>query len=175
MLTPKGGLPMRGIFILLCLLFMMPFPAPSLSHTGFAPEGTWYIRIIARDDSPAAQEEKLFLRDRLLPLFPENPRALPAYFSSIRSAARQLAPCEAEIRFWTPDEKTLPAPTVYITIGEGGGKNWWGMLYPQAPEMARTPESREEAEIKIIWPIWEWMKSLLKNGFIPRAQSIAGL
>ena len=65
---------MRRFFIFLLLLVCMPFSA----------RGEMYIRIIARDDSWAAQMEKFQFRDEILPLLPENPRELPRKIREIQ-------------------------------------------------------------------------------------------
>ena len=95
---------MRFFYLLMCLL--------CLSARCCRAEEIWYLRIIARDDSPAAQEEKLALRDHLLPLFPENAKELPQALPGIVQAARRFTACRVEIKAWAPHEKTPPAPTV---------------------------------------------------------------
>ena len=53
-------------------------------------------------------------------------------------------------------------PTVYITLGEGKGHNWWGVLYEDALLWARADEGEEkDGEVVFLWPIWEWLCRLL--------------
>lgn len=172
MLTPKGGRIMRGLlFSVIFLLLFSFFPAVSALEIPPA-EGVCYVRIIARDNSPLAQEEKLRLRDAILPLFPEKPEELSFFLPFITASAKAIAPCSVEFRSWSPDQKTPPAPTFYIIIGEGGGQNWWGVLYSGTPEMAGARETRDNSEINVIWPLWEWIKNLWKKGFIPPSAPI---
>ena len=132
---------MRRFFIFLLLLVCMPFSA----------RGEMYIRIIARDDSWTAQMEKVQFRDEILPLLPENPRELPR---AIREIQRNYA-CQIEIRPWAPEGKAL-YPTVYITLGEGRGHNWWGVLFPDSLRLAKMGEN-ETGEITFRYPIFTFL------------------
>ena len=145
---------MRFFYLFLCLLF--------LGVRSCRAEDIWYLRIIARDDSPAAQEEKLALRDHLLPLFPDRAKELPRELPGIVQAALRFTACRVEIKAWAPHKKTPPAPTVYITIGEGGGHNWWGILYRDAHRL--LPSSGLQAQpgepVHFSWPFLGWLKDL---------------
>ena len=161
---------MRGIlFSVVFLILFSYFPAVSVSESSYAGE-VYYIRIIARDDSPPAQEEKILLRDALLPLFPEKAEELSAFLPHITAVAQALAPCSVEMRAWSPHQKTPPAPTVYITIGEGGGKNWWGVLYEGAKEMAAGEETALSDTISIRWCLPELLKNFLQRFLILRKE-----
>lgn len=146
------------IFCMVLCICMLVFPAPSR-----AEERPWYFRMIARDDSPAAQAEKIRLRDQLLPLFPSQEEEFLHQLPLILAAARASGDCRAQILIWSPDEKTPPAPTVYITIGKGGGKNWWGLLYQDAYLWAGIPggETAPSDEIRFSWPWLRWLISRL--------------
>ncbi len=126
-----------------------------------AAEERWYYRVIARNDTAEAQEEKIRVRDAVLSFCPETAKHLPAVFPTMKDAAESVAPCRIEIKTWSPDTETPPAPTVYITIGEGRGRNCWGVLYADSLLMAKAEESPEEPErVEFVWPFWSWLLSL---------------
>lgn len=122
-------------------------------------EEIWYLRVIGRDDTASGQEEKIRVRNAALSACPENLADMGETLTAIQRAAERLAPCRVEIRLWRPDEKTPAAPTVYITVGEGRGHNWWGLLYKNALLLSRmdTEETDAETDGAVIfeWPILE--------------------
>ena len=125
-----------------------------------AEEG-WYYRVIARNDSAEAQEEKLRVRDAVLEACPACAAELPFSLYKIRNAAESVAPCRVEIVAWSPDESEPPALTLFITIGEGRGHNCWGVLYADARLMAKAEDIPGEPErVEFVWPIWSWILSL---------------
>lgn len=154
---------MRGFLLpllslaLTAMLFLMPL-------CGGAEE-TWYLRVVARDDTPAAQAEKLRVRDAVWAVCPSNASTLPSCLSALSIAAREITPCcQVELKSWTPDEKTPAAPTVYITIGAAEGKNWWGILYEDSLLLARAEEQPGEqpnAGVVFLWPWLAWLRDLL--------------
>ncbi len=99
-----------------------------------------YLRVVARDDSPEAQAEKLRLRDAVRAACPARCADPQALLPLIQSIAAPFAPCRVDLRPWTPGGGVPPAPTVYILLGEGAGHNWWGILYPNALLWARLEE-----------------------------------
>ncbi|MCR4885418.1 MAG: hypothetical protein K5919_00695, partial [Clostridiales bacterium] len=52
-----------------------------------SPGERWYVRVVARSDAPAAQAEKIRVRDAVLRACPERPEALPAALPRILAAA----------------------------------------------------------------------------------------
>lgn len=140
MLIPKGG-GMRRFFILFLLLIGLPFAA----------RGEMYIRIIARDDSLSAQQEKILIRNEILPLLPENARDLP---QALQEIERNFG-CRAKIRPWAPLGRPL-RQTVYITLGEGKGYNWWGILFPDSLRLAKMG-GHETGEITFRYPIFTFL------------------
>ena len=151
---------MRYLFRLAGIVF--------LSFCLFSPQGraedTWYLRVIARDDSTAAQAEKLRVRDAVLFLCPERAQDLAAALPDIHAAVQAIAPCAMEIRSWTPDAARVPAaPTLYVTVGAGQGHNWWGLLYEDSLLMAQA-EADDTEEITFVWPIVTWFLRLLGWG-----------
>lgn len=125
-------------------------------------EGTWYLRIIGRDDTPAAQEEKMRVRQAVWAQCPQDAGNIKNALPAIQRAAEAVSPCRVEIRSWSPDGENPAAPTVYITLGEGKGHNWWGVLYEDALLWARADEGEEkDGEVVFLWPIWAWLCRLL--------------
>ena len=128
-------------------------------------EGRVYLRVVARDDSPAAQAEKLRVRDRVLSVCPDRMDSPGALLALARDAACSLAPCQVDWRWWSPGEGTPAAPTVHIVIGPGRGRNWWGVLYRDALGWARAGEENGGGEtVFFLWPVWDWLCRLLGGG-----------
>lgn len=157
-LLPKGEMRMRrarlfaGMILCVCFLGIAAYAAA---------EERWYYRVIGRNDTAEAQEEKNRVRDAVLSVCPETAKELPAAFPMMKEAAESLAPCRMEIKTWSPDTETPPARTVYITIGEGRGRNCWGVLYADSLLMAKAEEVPDEPErVEFVWPIWNWLLSL---------------
>ena len=140
---------MRGFFCVLASLLL-----------AWAPQGDWYIRVVARNDGAAARTEKLRVRDAALACCPASPEQLPPALPAIRSAVERIAPDAAvTLRSWAPPGR--PArPTLYIALGAARGHNWWGLLYEDAARMAAEGET-DGGEITFVWPWWEWLRGLL--------------
>ncbi|MBQ9944818.1 MAG: hypothetical protein IJO67_10710 [Clostridia bacterium] len=126
------------ILTVMCVLFAFPLQA----------EETMYMRVVARSDAPAAQLEKQAVRTVALLLGPEHAGLLETWHPQ----------CRVERKTWQPDEKTPPAETVYITIGPGMGRNWWGVLYPESAAWAASEGTG------LLFPFFNWLREL----FIPR-------
>ena len=126
----------------------------------------WYIRVVAENDTPAAQAEKIRVRDAALAACPPEPGGLWEGLDAVRRAAEKAAPCRVEIRPWAPAAGMLPGPTLYITLGAGEGHNWWGILYEDALLMACPGEETEirEERVEFVWPLWQWLCALLGLG-----------
>lgn len=119
-------------------------------------EETWYLRVIARDDTAAGQAEKQRVRDAVLSALPKRAADIPALLPRITREANRIAPCRVELRSWTPDEKHRPAPTVYVTVGGGQGHNLWGILYEDALLLAEMDGEEGTADQPVfVWPLWE--------------------
>lgn len=127
---------MRFLFILMI--------CATLTAPGQAEE-TMYMRVVARSNAPAAQLEKYAVRSAALFLGAENAKMLEAWHPD----------CRVEWKIWQPDEKTPPARTVYITIGAGAGRNWWGVLYPESAAWASAEGTG------ILFPFFSWLSRLL--------------
>ena len=124
-------------------------------------EERWYMRVIARNDSRQAQEEKLRVRDAVWAACPQDAEALPDALSTIEKTAESIAPCRVEIREWSPSSALPVAPTLYITIGEGEGHNCWGVLYADSLLLAQAEEIPDEPDkVEFVWPVWRWLLSL---------------
>lgn len=144
---------MRGKLFVLALVCALLFSFPARG------EGPWRMRVIARGNSRLAQAEKLAVRDCALARAPGASGMTAEAFARMAWAARKRADCRVTLRCYSPDGAIAPAPTVYITIGRGGGHNWWGALYPQAA--ALTAEETGEREAEVVWPLWDWLRGVL--------------
>lgn len=161
---------------LLCAVFM------SFSHFNAACDdlraNVLRLHIIANSDSAPDQELKLKIRDRLLEQSNEIFREADDIESAVLTAEDSLTEIEeiadgviteygcgynakaevADSYFETReyDDFTLPAGTyksLVITLGEGKGKNWWCVIFPEICLPAATDASlsdstaRESAKI----------------------------
>lgn len=122
--------------IVLILCISLIFPAQAHERL--------YMRVVAGSNTPAAQLEKYAVRNLALLLGPDR-----AYLLEI-----WLPRCRVERKIWQPDEKTSPAETVYITIGPGMGRNWWGVIYPESAAWASG-----EGE-GLLFPFFSWLREL---------------
>ena len=138
-------------FLLLLLALMLCAPSAGAAV---------YMRVVARDDSLMGQREKYAVRDAVLAACPADGAHLPAALPRIARAAGAVAPdSRVCLRLWQPDEKTPAALTVYITVGEASGQNWWGVLYGDALQLAG--EETGEADVCFCWPFLAWVRRLL--------------
>lgn len=112
-------------------------------------EETVYMRVVARSDETGAQQEKMLVRNTAIFLYPDKVKLLEKLFPD----------CRVTMKPWQPDKHTAPAQTVYITIGQGLGQNWWGVLFPDSVHWA----SRGEGEMHITFPIFEWLLSFFRG------------
>lgn len=117
--------------------------------TAAAGEEREYMRVVANSDSPYDQREKMLVRNAALLLYPDRLAWLEVLFPN----------CRVERKIWQPDQKTTPAGTVYITIGQGRGQNWWGVLFPESVQFA----CRGEGQVQLRFPFFEWLFSLFKG------------
>lgn len=117
--------------------------------TAAAGEEWEYMRVVANSDSQYDQREKMLVRNAALLLYPDRLAWLEVLFPD----------CRVERKIWQPDQKTAPARTVYITIGQGHGQNWWGVLFPESVRFA----CRGEGQVLIQFPFFEWLFSLFRG------------
>lgn len=130
---------MRFLCGLICFLL--------LAGNALGEEKNLYMRVVARDDTTAGQREKMLVRNWALLCWPE-----------MENVEKAFPDCEVTYRFWQPDKNTAPAGTVYITIGQGQGQNWWGVLYPDSIHWAGGEKGEE---VHIAFPffsrLWQWI------------------
>ena len=107
------------------------------------------MRVVANSDSQYDQREKMLVRHAALLLYPDRLAWLEVLFPD----------CRVERKIWQPDQKTAPARTVYITIGQGHGQNWWGVLFPESVRFA----CRGEGQVLVQFPFFEWLFSLFRG------------
>ena len=120
----------------------------------------WYVRVVARGDGPAAQAEKIRVREAVLSACPRDPEALFDALPRILAAARRIAPdADVTVRPWAPEGRDC-CPTLYVTLGKGQGRNWWGVLYEDALNLAAEDPSAD-GEVVFVWPVVDWVLAVL--------------
>ena len=76
--------------------------------------------------------------------------------------AGMIGGAEAELRLREPGSRM---PALRRTAEESRCRNWWGVLYGDAPRLARAEdgeaETEDEGEIEFVWPLWHWLLRLL--------------
>lgn len=92
------------------------------------------LRVIANSDADADQTLKLRVRDAALPAA----LARPLSISGIEAAAKAVDP-SARAEYGRFTFGGYASRAVQITLGAGGGHNWWGVLYPNATGVPDEP------------------------------------
>lgn len=100
--------------LLMCLL---------LVQTASAKERL-YIRIVASDDTCLMQAQKHWVRDTVLRCL-ERDMTLSDTEALLCSMG---VPARCVWRQWSPPGLHPQGDTLYITLGAGNGRNWWGVL-----------------------------------------------
>ena len=130
-----------------------------------AEEGVIRMHVIARSDEESDQQTKLQVRDALVPLVnaaledaddPEETlkALLPALERRAENVARMSVTATLSRESYPArfdSGSFLPAgryQALRITLGEGDGHNWWGVVYPE-----------EEEEREIRWWFLDWWRS----------------
>ena len=134
-------------------IFMSVLLSLMLSAEGCGP---WYMRVVARDDTAAGQTEKIRVRDGLLPCYSPEEGVLAALPRMKRTAEELAADARVEIRLWAPAGR-VPAPTVYVTLGLGEGRNWWGVLWSRSMTLSGAEEGDDPDRVEWTWPVWDWI------------------
>ena len=149
---------MRVFVLMLTVLALLLAPVTA--------RGEVYLRVVADSDAHEAQRQKLRARDAVLAVCRDESAPTPALMASIKRAAESIAPCEVALVLWRPDGEHPPAPTVRVTLGSGGGGNWWGVLYEDAigffaeggDETNQEDDGRQTVAFR--WALWEYIKRL---------------
>ncbi len=116
-----------------------------------------YLRVVGSDDTFTAQAQKLAVRDAVLDVFKDAPAFTPALYQDMKNAATSAAACDVRLKLWRPSHDYPLAPTVYITLGEGRGRNWWGVLYEDSLFFFSEDDGSEDVTFR--WTIWEMIKA----------------
>lgn len=112
----------------------------------FSPpfSGCWQLRVVAASDQAADQREKLAVRDAVLGAARQG---TPELFRAVAAArARGARAC---VRLYPPER---PRPTLQVTLGAGKGRNWLGLLFPEAFGLPET------GTVRFRWLILELLK-----------------
>ena len=158
-------------FLLFCALAFVCFYLGSLGADRQVLSDQWIrIHVVAASDSQKDQQVKLQVRNALLSRLEEQlegldagqaANALEESLPQLEQTAQEvLRGCgstdTAQVRFQreafprrSGDGFRLPAGvynTLRVTIGEGKGHNWWGVLFPQTwqEEAVHTALTEEE-------------------------------
>ena len=101
-------------------------------------EETVYVRVIAHDDTPLMQQQKLLLRNRILCALNES-KDTDAIEKHLLSNG---FPMHIEFCLWTPSIPLPAQKTLVATLGKGEGHNWWGALNPElySSSLFETPK-----------------------------------
>ena len=157
------------------------------------------LHVIAASDSAEAQAKKLEVRDAVLPLLSglmseagsaaEASALIESRRAEIISAAQKAAGEQSvELRFGREsygsrqtERYALPAGeynSLRIILGEGEGRNWWGVIFPQLDAAAGYAEAAKilgEDELALIYEeegvelrfkfleVLEWLRAMLEN------------
>lgn len=107
----------------------------------------WNLRVVAHSDAPEDQRRKLAVRDAVL----YTARTRPVSIRCIRRAARNIdATARVHLTLYPP---RAPRPTLQVTLGQGHGQNWLGLLFPDAFGLPET------GPVRFRW----WLAELLKG------------
>lgn len=131
-----------------------------------AESDTYYIRVVAHDDTVNCQQQKVLARDMLLSQWQAgllDPAQLEA---ALRAAG---FPASVSLRNWTPGAPYAAQPTLYVTLGAGKGHNWWGILCTDALEWdflqcdakSDAPSGVASSNIRLVFPLLERLLSFL--------------
>lgn len=190
------------VHILALLLALMQLLSLSPLHTGAPDavtqrlrSGEWLrLHVIAQDDTPDMQHLKLLVRDAVRDCYAANrPQdatmiaATQSLLPQLTRAAREAAQAagftgevEVELGSHRFDDRqlaglTVPAgeyPALVIRLGDGQGRNWWGLIDPDAALMLaavsqedtegadhRQEEESTEKKAPVFWD-WSWQALL---------------
>ena len=152
------------------------------------------IRVIANSDSEQDQSLKLKVRDAVLSDLENVPReALEDRLPELRATAQRIlaengnaAPVSITLGWEhyerSTEETTLPSgsyETLCLTIGEGGGHNWWGVLYPKLCYGEQSClETGTERRLRFfvlekLDEVKQWVKDVFPTNLPPRGRGTA--
>ncbi|MDD3401271.1 MAG: stage II sporulation protein R [Eubacteriales bacterium] len=172
----------------LCLLFsqLLTTAAAEQTATITSADGILRLHILANSDSDIDQDIKLEVRDAVLPYFEaansyEDARSfLLQHGDQVQSICEQaLKDCGAGYGAYLqlgtesfPDrtyEGTLyPAgeyDALVIVLGNGGGHNWWCVLYPPLCIVTPDGEIVDTEELDFESDLWDWIKDVWARWF----------
>lgn len=148
----KSGIKVWELSLLLALCFALCEAALDAGRASDLSENIVRMHVVAASDEAGAQELKIRVRDAVLavvePILAEADSAagaqqlLTAHSDAILSAAESAAEGEsvalslgrAAYGLRRTENYALPAgeyTSLRITIGEGQGHNWWGVIFPR--------------------------------------------
>ena len=186
----------RRVFI--CILLAMCFwTGTFLADRQKLQESLIRFHVVAASDAPADQKMKLYVRDAVLKNIEKELGALSdpeqavqylqnklPYIQKIAADTLQKMGCKDAVAVTlqkellgvnTNDTISLPAglyQTLRITIGEGTGKNWWGVAFPEAVPKVQSVFAEEDdngagSAPQLRWLLWDFMERIRNNLFTP--------
>ena len=145
----------------LALMIMIVFAAPIQAQRTLAEKIT-RLHVLANSDLPEDQKLKLKVRDAVLHVAADHPVLDASVLYEMEVAARKVIAREGYLYpvsvqrereyFDTRVYETFSLPageydSVRVVIGEGDGKNWWCVVYPQLCAGLCEAEMKEIAAI----------------------------
>ena len=168
-------------------------------------QNTLRLHVVAHSDSAFDQSVKLQVRDALLCATQQNFAAAQNLRAAVHTAEKDLSGAEdaaltvlrragadygararlCEMYFPTTrytdaagENYTLPAgryTALRVVLGQGRGKNWFCVLFPQlclpaaekAPGYSEELESVARSEVQLRFALVEWVESLREKGALP--------
>ena len=146
------SLPLYALSLLVATLLIAVIPTDAEAKIY---EDTVRLHILANSDSDADQELKLKIRDKVLLKYGDLLSSSKSIDEATEKTEELLSDIEADAKEWirelgysysvratlttewyeTRDYEDFSLPCGYysslrIIIGEGGGKNWWCVMYP---------------------------------------------
>ncbi len=181
--------------LLVCQTLLSGAPCVSPDTVAAMKQGALLrLHVVAQDDTGAMQALKLPVRDAVraryaalcdprAPMLTEARRLLPALTEAAEEAARGAGfdgPVSVRIETRRFGARVLsglcvPAgdyPALMIRLGEAAGRNWWGLIDPEAALRAAAVDEpgdapwRGNAPWRFDWS-WEELLSALMGFFLP--------
>lgn len=109
------------------------------------------MRIIANSDTKEDQATKLRVRDAVL----SQAKQTSVCLDTMLATARVIDPT-AQINRGVYHFGGYASDAIVITLGQGAGHNWWGILFPTSVSLSDDPVEFESFFMKLIRS-WGWI------------------
>ncbi len=175
-----AAISMLFLLLLLALLALVPLYAGTKPAMALADGQDEVLRlhVLANSDSEEDQRIKLAVRDALLPYFEQTAtyRDARAYLTrhgdAIQKAAETALACEGADYgvYLTLGQSAFPDRTydgilfpagdydaLTVVLGEGGGKNWWCVLFPPLCIVTKDGVEIDLETVEYRSAIYDWL------------------